>query len=431
MTRPSGCGDGMLNLVIVGLNHRTAELDIRERAAFSAAELPMALKRMTQQPGIKEGMIISTCNRVELLCHAEKPETGINALEAFLSESCETPAEELKSHLYRHVGDQAVRHVFRVASSLDSMILGEAQILGQMKSFYGIAVGASTVGYRLNSLIQAAFHTAKRVRAETAIGEFSVSASSAAVELARKIFGDLSAKRILIIGSGKMGETAARHMASSGASCIRVTNRNPEKAQNLAARFQGEAVPFENLAWWVARSDIVIASTGSQDLLIDRSMAQAAIRERRNAPIVFIDISVPRNVDPAVGAIDNVFCYDVDDLGAVVEANLGERRRAAKLAEKIIEEEVQAFCARLRSHDVGPMVAQLQGKIEEICWIELQRFIKRAGPRNERETQELESMASRIARKIAHPLVMQLRAAHHSPTRQEAYLDAIKRIFKL
>jgi glutamyl-tRNA reductase len=421
----------MSDLVIVGLNHRTAELDIRERAAFPVTELSIALKRMIQQPGIEEGMIISTCNRVELLSRVEKPETGVDALEAFLSESCETPAEELRDHLYRHVGNQAVRHVFRVTSSLDSLILGEAQILGQMKSFYGIAVGASTVGHHLNSLMQAAFHTAKRVRAETGIGEFSVSASSAAVELARKIFGDLSSKRILIIGSGKMGETAARHMASSGVSSIRVTNRNPEKAQKLAVRFQGETVPFENLARCVARSDIVITSTGSQEILIDRSMAQAAIRERRNAPIVFIDISVPRNVDPAVGTIDNVFCYDVDDLGAVVEANLGERRRAATLAEKIIEEEVEAFCARLRSYDVGPVVAQLQGKIEEICRTELQRFMKRAGPRNEREIQELESMVSRITGKIAHPLVMQLRGAHRSPTHQEAYLDAIKRIFKL
>jgi glutamyl-tRNA reductase len=421
----------MLNLVIIGLNHRTAELDIRQRAAFPVADLPVALKRMTQQPGIEEGIIISTCNRVELLSRVEKLETGIDTLEAFLSENCETPAQELKNHLYRHVGDGAVRHVFRVASSLDSMILGEAQILGQMKSFYGIAVGASTAGHHLNNLMQAAFHTAKRVRAETGIGEFSVSVSSAAVELARKIFGDLSNKRILIIGSGKIGEIAVRHIASAGASVIRVTNRNPEKAQKLAAQFQGKAVPFENLAHWVAQSDIVITSTGSPDVLIDRSLALAAIRERRNAPIVFIDISVPRNVDPAVGTIDNVFCYDVDDLGAVVEANLSERRRAAMLAEKIIEEEVVAFCTRLRSHDIGPVLARLQSRIEEICRMELQRFIKRGGPRDEREIQELESMVSRIAGKIAHPLVMQLRDADHGPTHQKIYLDAVKRMFKL
>jgi glutamyl-tRNA reductase len=421
----------MLNLVIVGLNHQTAELDLRQRAAFPVSQLPEMLKRMTQRPGIEEGMIISTCNRVELLSRVEKPEKGLDALETFFSENCEVPAEKLKSHLYRHAGHQAVRHVFRVASSLDSMILGEAQILGQVKSFYGIAAGAATVGYYLNSLMQAAFHTAKRVRAETSIGEFSVSASSAAVELARKIFGDLHDKRILIVGSGKMGEVAAQHMTASGAERIRVTNRNPDAAQRLAARFQGEAVPFDSLARWIAQSDIVITSTGSPDILIDRPMAHAAAAERRHEPIVFIDISVPRNVDPAVGTLDNVFCYDVDDLGAVVEANIAERRAAAAQAENIVDEEVEAFCARIKSRDVGPLIVQLQDRIENICKSELQRFMRRVGPHDGRETKELEWMVSRIANKIAHPLVMQLRGTHHNPTHREVYLDTLKHIFKL
>ncbi|MGA2262925.1 MAG: glutamyl-tRNA reductase [Acidobacteriota bacterium] len=421
----------MLNLVIVGLNHRTAELDIRQRAAFPVPQLPDMLKRMTQQPGIEEGMIISTCNRVELLSRVEKPEKGIDTLEAFFSETCEVPAEKLKAHLYRHVDHQAVRHAFRVASSLDSMILGEAQILGQVKSFYGIAAGAATVGYYLNSLMQAAFHTAKRVRAETSIGEFSVSVSSAAVELARKIFGDLRNKKILIVGTGEMGQVAAQHLVSAGANLIRVTNRNPDAARKLAESFQGEAVPFDSLARWVARSDIVITSTGSQEILIDRAMAATAASERRHAPIVFIDISVPRNVDPGVAILDNVFCYDVDDLGAVVEANIGERRAAAAHAEKIVDEEVEAFCTRIKSRDVGPVVVQLQDRIEEICRTELERFLRRAGPRNDREIRELEWMVSRIANKIAHPLVMQLRSAHHSSTHRETYLDTIKRIFNL
>jgi glutamyl-tRNA reductase len=421
----------MLNLVIVGLNHRTAELDVRQRASFPESELPEVLKRMTQQPGIEEGMIISTCNRVELLSRVNAPEKGVDALESFLSEACGIPEERLRDHLYRHVGNQAVRHIFRVACSLDSMVLGEAQILGQVKSFYGIAVGASTVGYHINSLMQAAFHTAKRVRAETSIGEFSVSVSSAAVELARKIFGDISDKSILIVGSGEMGELAARHLVSSGASLIRVANRSPEKAEMLASQLHGEAVPFGELGSWISKSDIVITSTGSPDIIIDRAMAQAAVWHRRNEPIVFIDISVPRNVDPAVGTIDNAFCYDIDDLGAVVEASVSERRKAAALAEKIVEEEVEAFCARLKSRDVGPMVARLQDKIEEICQAELHRFMRRAGPRDEREIQELEWMVSRIAGKIAHPLVMQLRGADHNPVHREAYVDTIKRIFKI
>ena len=194
--------------------------------------------------------------------------------------------------------------------------------------------------------MQAAFHAAKRVRAETSIGEFSVSVSSAAVELARKVFGDLSDKSVLIVGSGEMGEIAARHLVSSGASLIRVANRSPEKAQMLASQFHGEAVPFGELGRWIAKSDIVITSTGSPDIIIDRAMAQSAVWQRRNEPMVFIDISVPRNVDPAVGTLDNAFCYDIDDLGAVVEASVGERREAAASAEKIIEEEVEAFCTR-------------------------------------------------------------------------------------
>ena len=376
-------------------------------------------------------MIISTCNRVELLSRAEVPESGLEQLQAFLADRCGIPADQMNGAIYRHAGRHAVRHVFRVASSLDSMILGEAQILGQIKSFYGLAVGSATVGYYLNSLMQAAFHTAKRVRAETNIGEFSVSVSSAAVELSRKIFGTLEHKNILIVGSGKMGEIAARHMTSSGASRIRVTNRNPEAAHELATRFEGEAVPFQDLATWIARSDIVIVSTGSREILIDRAMAQAAIWQRRHAPIIFIDISVPRNVDPAVGTIDNVFCYDVDDLGAVVDANIGERQNAALLAERIVEEEVEAFATRIKSREVGPLVAQLQDRIEEICRTELQRFMKRAGPRNDREIEELEWMVSRIAGKIAHPLVMQVRSSRLGDAHQDVYLDTIKSIFKL
>ncbi len=419
----------MLNLVIIGLNHRTAELDVRQRAAFPAPILPDVLKRMIQQPGIEEGMIISTCNRVELLSRVERGDQGIDALEDFFAANCGIPPERLKAHLYRHMGRQAVQHVFRVSSSLDSMVLGEAQILGQVKSFYGIASDAATVGYYLNNLMQAAFHTAKRVRAETSIGEFSVSVSSAAVELALKIFGELKNKRILIVGSGEMGEAAVRHMTASGATQIRVANRSPEAAQRLAERFQGEAVPFENLVQWLAKSDIVITSTASQQVLIDRAMAQTAHAQRRQQPMVFIDISVPRNVDPAVSSIDNVFCYDVDDLGAVVEANIAERRGAATRAEEIVEEEVEAFCARIKTRDFGPVVAQLQDRISEICRSELQRYMRRTGLRNERETQELEWMVARIANKIAHPLVIQMRNSHHNPTHREIYLDTIRRIF--
>jgi glutamyl-tRNA reductase len=421
----------MANFVLVGLNHRTAELEIRERVAIQATRLGEALRQIAALPAIRESMIISTCNRVELLSHAENSREGIESLESFLADSSHIERDDLHKKLYHHAGEEVVRHVFRVTGSLDSMILGEPQILGQVKSFYSIALDTRTVGAYLNSLMQAAFRAAKRVRSETSIGEYSVSVSSAAVDLARKILGDLHNQAILIVGAGKMGEVAVRHLAASGARSIRVTNRSSEAAQELAERFNGLAIPFAELKSALTHSDIVITSTGSKDILIDRTMAQEVMAERKNAPIVLVDISVPRNVAPEVASIDNVFCYDIDDLGAVVEANLQERRRAAALAEKIVEQEVEAYCAKLRSLDVGPVLSQLQDKIEEICKLELDRYLRKMGQVDARVAQELEMMISRIAGKIAHPLVTQIRNVHQDPLHHEAYVNTIKRIFKL
>jgi glutamyl-tRNA reductase len=421
----------MPNLLLVGLNHRTAEVGIRERAAIQANRLPDALKTLSSHAAILESMILSTCNRMELLSLADNHEQGIAALEFFLCEHSQIPFQDLSNKLYHYTGDQVVRHVFRVASSLDSMMPGEPQILGQVKASYSIAVEAQTVGSYLNSLLQAAFRTAKRVRSETGIGEYSVSISSAAVELARKIFGGLRDRQILIVGAGKMGEAAIRHLVSSGAGSIRVINRSAAAAQSLAERFHGTAIPFEELRHAMTQSDIIITSTGAEEILIDHSMAQSVMRMRKNAPVVFIDISVPRNVDPEVAAIDNVFCYNIDDLGAVIEANMQERRREAALAEKIVEQEAESFCAKLRSKDLTPIAIQIQDSIEEICQSELQRHIKKIGTYTPKETRELESMVSRIAGKIAHPLLAQLRNVHQDPSRQDVYLDFIRRMLNL
>jgi glutamyl-tRNA reductase len=310
------------------------------------------------------------------------------------------------------------------------MILGEPQILGQMKSCYNLAVDANTLGSSLNGLLQSAFRIAKRIRSETSIGEYPVSVSSAAVELVRKIFGDLEKKSILIVGAGKMGEAAIRHLADVGAKALYVTNRSPEAARDVAGRFNGIAVPFAELTDWIARADIVITSTAASDMLVNKSMVQHVLQERGNAPIAFIDISVPRNIDPGIGSIDNVFCYDIDDLGAVVEANLHERVKASALAEKIIEQEVHAFCTRAKSADVGPVVKQVQGHIEDICKNELERYLRKSGVLEPKQVQELEAMIGRIAGKIAHPVVMQLRGEHASGNESAAYMDLIKRMFK-
>ena len=420
----------MSDLVLIGLNHRTAGVEKRERAALPATEVPGALADLTARPGIQEALILSTCNRVEIVSRVDETSSAFGVLESFLAEVSGLPQTELADSLYRYAGNLAVQHVFRVASSLDSMILGEPQILGQVKSAYGLAVEAGSSGTVLNNLFQAAFRVAKRVRSETSIGEYSVSVSSAAVELARKILGNLGSKVILIVGAGKMGEGTVRHLADGGAGSIFVTNRSAEAAGELAERFHGTAVPFDQLRYWLAHSDIIIVSTAAPNVIIDRGMVASAMHIRRNRPIVFIDMSVPRNVDPAVSDIDNAFCYDIDDLGAVVEANLEERRGAAAVAEKLVHQETEAFWARMKSMDVAPMVVEVRRRIEEVCHSELERYLKRNGPRDPKEIKELEIMVSRIAGKMSHPLVTQIKSAHEDPTHERALLTVVSRLFR-
>jgi glutamyl-tRNA reductase len=419
----------MFTFVLIGLNHRTAKLDIRQSASFNSDQLSEGLQRLTENPAILEAMILSTCNRVEILSKTESGADGVEWIEAFLSKHSNVPRTELKANLYCYKDEQAVRHIFRVASSLDSMVLGESQILGQVKSCYTAAVDSRAIGTYLNNLLQSTFHTAKRVRSETSIGEYSVSISSAAIELVKKIFGDLDRKRILIVGAGKMGEAALRYLFDSGARNLRLTNRNPETARELAQQFNASAVPLSDLRQSIFESDIVFTSTGASEILIDRSMVQPIMSERRNAPLAFIDISVPRNVDPKVGAIDNVFCYDIDDLQAVVQANLHERLKAASLAEKIVEQEVQTFCSNLKTIDVAPVMVQVQGRIEEICRSELDRCLRKIGPQEDHQIQALESMIKRIAGKIAHPILRDMRNPR-DPANTEAYMDLFNRMLK-
>ena len=420
----------MSDLVLIGLNHRTAGVERRERAALPSAEVPAALADLTARPGIQEALILSTCNRVEIVSRVDGADPAFEVLESFLAEVSGVPREELSESLYRYAGSHAVRHVFRVASSLDSMILGEPQILGQVKTAYSLAVEAGSSGTILNNLLQTAFRVAKRVRTETSIGEYSVSVSSAAVELARKILGNLGKKTILIAGAGEMGENTARHLADDGARSVYVTNRSAESAAELASRFGGTAVPFAQLRYWLAHADIVIVSTAAPNYIIDRSMVSSAMHSRRNRPLVFIDMSVPRNVEPAVSHIDNAFCYDIDDLGAVVEANLEERRGAAALAEKMVHQESEAFWARMKSMDIAPMVVEVRRRIEEVCHSELDRYLKRNGPRDPKELKELEMLVSRIAGKMSHPLVTQIKSAHEDPTNERALLTVVSRLFR-
>ncbi|MBD5640988.1 MAG: glutamyl-tRNA reductase, partial [Desulfovibrio sp.] len=362
------------NFLLIGMNHRTASVDIRER--FNLADKcgpgswvipPLA--------GVNESLVLSTCNRVEILA------SGGEGLEGSLlgawANACACAPDELSRYIYKHAGLEAVRHVFEVASSLDSMVVGEPQILGQLKTAYRNSVECRMAGPVINKLLHTAFFVAKRVRNETAIAANAVSISYAAVELARRIFGSLPSHRALLIGAGEMAELAAMHLLQAGIDEIIVCNRTLENGQALAARFHGRAVPFGELGETLAEADIVIASTGSREPVINAEQVGKALRARRNRPMFFIDIAVPRDVDPRVNTLDNVYLYDIDDLRDVVEENMAARRVEAEAAKAIIDEEVGRFARWLESLDAKPTIIDLISRGEKAAAIELGRAFRR------------------------------------------------------
>lgn len=417
-----------MDLVLVGLNHRTAPVELRERLAFPDEQLPSALRTLSRGFQLREGMIVSTCNRVEILAGGDDREASRTRVIEFLDTYHAVPRSELEHHLYVHWDAALVRHVFRVASSLDSMVLGETQILSQMKVAFARAREAGSVGSALNSLIPRAFFVAKRVRSETRIARSAVSVSSVAVELARKIFGDLSGKGVLLLGSGKMAELAARSLLRTGISRLLIANRTPEKSQELASRFAGTAVPFLELERYLEQADIVLVSTGSDSFVLERKQVEKAIRRRRYSPLFLIDISVPRNVDPAVNEIENVFLYDIDDLQSVISSNLEERQREAELAEEIINEEVENFLRRTSRRQLGSLVGTLRERIEQICLEELEKE-RRQLPFPDAE--RVERILRRAAHRIAHPLMMEIKRNPPDRTRRADSQELLRRAFRL
>lgn len=417
-----------MKLVLVGLSHKTAPVSIREQVAFADDRLVTAHRRLRGEFGLDEGVIVSTCNRVEIIAKCPPLANPTELVKKFLYgyHSLQPPA--LENYLYTHQERDAVKHVFRVASSLDSMVVGESQILGQMKRAYAAAREAGSLGTYLNSLMHRAFFVAKRVRTETQISASAVSVSYVAVELARKIFGDLRKKSILLLGAGKMSELAARNLLGSGISEIFVANRTSEKAEELAEKFSGTAVPFEHLNSYLVRADVVLVSTGADSYVLDRTLMQSVIRERKYAPLFLIDISVPRNVEPAVNRIENIFLYDIDDLKSVIDANVHERRQEAQIGEEIVAEEVENYLKRISTYNVGPLIHTLRQRIERLCLEELEKNKSSFTPA---EYERLEKIMRRTARRIAHPLIMRIKRPHENPHLHIHSIETIKQIFEL
>ena len=412
---------------LIGVNHKSCPVEVRERLAIPESRLPDTCRHLTTYPGIEEGMVISTCNRVEIVTHTTN---GAADLRGFLHEHFHVQPEELDPHLYEFRGKDAVRHLFRVASSLDSMVVGEAQILGQVKEAYATARAIGAVRGQLDQLFSRAFAVAKRVRNETAVGSSSVSIASVAVELAKKIFGTLEGKTVFIVGAGKMSELAARHLMAHGCASIFVANRTYERALGLAQKFNGQAIRFDDLYNTCGRADIVITSTGSPHAIFRREDGEQFLTRRKNRPMFFIDIAVPRDVSSEMAKLDGIFTYDIDDLQQAVTSHVADRRKEAELAETIITGEVERFEAKLHTLDVVPTIVSLQDHLETIRQAEIDRVRGRLGHMTPEQEIAVEALTRGIINKVMHTPITTLKSAAKE-SEATTVVEVIRRLFNL
>ncbi|MBE0585159.1 MAG: glutamyl-tRNA reductase [Desulfofustis sp.] len=415
------------SITLLGVNHKSTPVEIRERMALTSGyeEALGALKRIAE--GL-EFYLLSTCNRVELLFASQGEAEIERQMVHFLFGDAIDEAERLR-YSYRYRDADAVNHLFQVAASLDSLVVGEAQILGQIKEAYRHAAAHRCTGPLLNKLLHKAFSVAKRVRSETGIGSSAVSISSAAVELARKIFGRLDDKKVLLIGAGEMAELAAEHLLGQGIGGVIVANRTLSRAVDLAQRFHGQACSLEELTTQVEQVDIVISSTGSSGLILRSEEIRPVMRARRNRPLFFIDIAVPRDLDPALNDIENVFLYDIDDLSQVVEGNRAEREKEAIKARRIIDEETLKFCRWQEGLAVTPTIAALHRKADEICRQELARTLPKLQV-SDSDRQKIEKLAQAITGKLLHhPL--QFLKSESCRQGDDAKIDMVRTVFGL
>ena len=420
-----------MSIVLVGINHKTAPVEVRELLAFSDKACTEGLPRLVDGEIVREGLIVSTCNRVEILSAitTEQIDHGTQRLAEFLDTTPNLPHGFLTNHLYSHRDEEAIRHIFRVASSLDSMVVGEPQVLGQVRHAYSLAVEAGTAGRVLNRLVHHTFHVAKRVRSETGIASSAVSISYMAVELGKKIFNSLKGRVVMLIGAGEMAELSARHLVNAGATRVVIANRTPEAAQRLAQEFDGVAVPFEELSQSLAEADVVICSTGASDYVLTEQMMRSAKEQKRNRPTCVIDISVPRNVDPAVGKVPNVFVFDIDDLESVISSNIREREREAERAELIVQSEVMQFQQSLRAMDIGPTIGALRQKLQQVARMEMERQRKRLGSLTAEQEAAIEALLMSTVNKISHPVLNQMRRSYELSDSET--VQALRDIFGL
>lgn len=418
-----------MHLTLVGLSHKTAPVEIREKLTFPANRQEDALARLTSSDAVAEAVIVSTCNRTEIYAVTSAGFDGPDAIIDFMADYHDLDRHELVRYLYISQGEAVIKHLFRVVASLDSMVLGEAQILGQVKEAYDHGFTNGACGRVFNKLFRQSFEVGKRVRTETEIGENAVSISYAAIELAKRVFDSLEGRAVLILGAGKMSELTAKHLCANGVEKVLVANRTYERAVELAEKFDGTAIRYEELFDRMSEADIVISSTAATHYVITKDKIAAATKQRRD-PLFLIDIAVPRDIDPACGEVADVFLYDIDDLNGVVSSNLEERMREAERAEVIIAEEMEEFERWLEGMEVVPTVAAIRAKAERIRAEELEKAMKRLGGLSEKEAKTVEMLTTSIVNKMLHGPTARLKQSANDKDGYE-YIEAARFLYGL
>ncbi len=417
-------------IILIGVNHKTAPVEIRERLTLEG-DLVQSLALLKSLPEMDEVLFLSTCNRVEILAAAQNGSQALAALLKLWTEKSGLAVSELEKGLYVRKDNEAVAHLFRVASSLDSMVVGEPQILGQLKDAYRSASDTGSTGTVLNRLLHKAFSVAKRVRTETAIASHAVSISYAAVELARKIFGELNGKTAMLVGAGEMAELAAQHLKTHGIKRLIVANRTLERAVQLSKELGGEPIGLDEMDDALIEADIVISSTGAPGTVISGKRIKKIMRPRRHRLLFLIDIAVPRDIEPEVNKIDNVYLYDIDDLKGVVELNKSQREKEAKKAERIVEEEVIKFEQWLESLEIVPVIQKLQKKAENLRQRELDRSMKALKELTPKQKKAIETLTRSIVQKILHDPIITMKNGAKNGCDNKALLESACRLFKL
>ena len=419
-----------MNLLLAGVNHQTARVDLREKLCTLLPEAELSYPQLLSYGEIREALYYTTCNRVEVLCVTEAVEVLPGVLSSFFARHPEIDPEALTDSLYFYRDEAAVRHLFRVAASLDALVVGEPQILGQVKEAYRQATRHQATGAILNRLLHKTFSVAKRVRTETGIGDHAVNVSYAAVALGKKIFGDLRGKNVLLLGAGEMAELALEHLKGQGVAQIIIANRTLERGLRLAQRFNGEAVSLEELETQILSADVLLSSTGSDTFLLSREQMKAAMRRRRQRPLFMIDIGVPRDLDPKINELDNVYLYNIDDLKEVVEENRERRQEAAVQAERLVAAETLKFMDWLKTLEVYPTIISLRQKAQTICQAELKKTLGHLGTLTPEQEQALEILTESITNKLLHDPIVFLKGNHHRK-RGQGELALVRRLFNL